>query len=262
MIPKVIHYCWFGRNPKPLIIKKCIKSWEKFCPDYKIIEWNEDNFDIHQNRFCSEAYEMKKWAFVSDYARLKILYDFGGIYMDTDVELIRPIDDFLANTNFIGFQHEHYVNSGLIFGSEREGKFVKEQLEIYENMSFIQDGGKLNMTVCQEYTTGILRKSDVIVPDTGKIQYSTQYQLTVYPSEYFCPIDIRTGSKRITENTYAIHHFTSSWWDAERLKAKQRIKRRELLHNFIHIPNRIAKAILGNERYESLKGMIKGRKNL
>ena len=256
MIPKIIHYCWFGRNPKPLIIKKCIKSWKKFCPDYKIIEWNENNFDVRQNRFCNEAYEMKKWAFVSDYARLKVLFDFGGIYMDTDVELIKPIDTLLENTNFIGFQHEQYISNGLVFGSERKGKFVKEQLKIYEGMNFIQDDGKLNMTVCQEYTTGILKKSDIIVPDTGKIQHSTQYQLTVYPSEYFCPIDIRTGSKKITENTYAIHHFTSSWWDTKRLKTKRRIKRRELLHNVIHIPNRIAKTFLGDERYESLKELI------
>ncbi len=116
-ILKVIDYCWFGGNKKPSIIKKCIKSWKKYCPDYQIVEWNEDNFDVNCNQFCKNAYENKKRAFVSDHTRLKVLYEYGGFYMDTDVELVKPLDDFRKLECFLGFQHESYVSNGLVTGT-------------------------------------------------------------------------------------------------------------------------------------------------
>ena len=117
-IPKVLHYCWFGGAPKPKNIQNCIRSWKKYCPDYEIIEWNEQNFDVSQSLYTRQAYDARRWAFVADYARLKILYEQGGIYMDTDVELLRSLDDLLVYPAFFGFQHNNEVATGLGFGAE------------------------------------------------------------------------------------------------------------------------------------------------
>lgn len=163
-IPKIIHYCWFGGAEKPKIIKKCIKSWKKYCPEYKIIEWNESNFDVNCIPFCRQAYEAKKWAFVTDYVRLKVLYDQGGIYMDTDVQLVKNIDCFLEYPCFLGFQHENYVSDGLVFGAEAGNWFVKENSEIYENMPFVNESDSKKFVVCQEYTTQILKENGLRVP--------------------------------------------------------------------------------------------------
>ena len=125
-IPKVIHYCWFGKGEMPKLAKKCIKSWEKYCPGFEIICHNEDNFDLSQNRYMCEAYEAGKWAFVSDFARLKIIYDNGGIYLDTDVELIKPIDDLLEGKGFMGFDEKGIVATGLGFGAEKGNEIIGE----------------------------------------------------------------------------------------------------------------------------------------
>ena len=124
-IPKILHYCWFGGAPKPKNIQNCIRSWKKYCPDYEIIEWNEQNFDVSQSLYPRQAYDARRWAFVADYARLKILYEQGGIYMDTDVELLRPLDDLLAYPAFFGFQHNNEVATGLGFGAEARSPVVK-----------------------------------------------------------------------------------------------------------------------------------------
>ena len=132
MIEKKIHYCWFGGNPLPELALKCIESWKKCCPDYEIIEWNGSNFDVTQNQYCREAYEAKKWAFVSDYARLKIIYDHGGIYLDTDVELLKPLTPFIQDGyGFIGFQNEEQVNTGLGFAAPQANCCVKQMLDAY-----------------------------------------------------------------------------------------------------------------------------------
>ena len=125
-IPKVIHYCWFGDKELPKLAKKCIKSWNKYCPDYKIVCWTEDNFDVTCNRYVHEAYKAKKWAFVSDYVRLKVVYDNGGIYLDTDVELIKPIDDLIENSGFMGFDEKGIIATGLGFGAEAGNKIIYE----------------------------------------------------------------------------------------------------------------------------------------
>lgn len=157
MIPKVIHYCWFGRNPKPELINKCIESWKKFCPDYEIKEWNEDNFDIHQCPYVEEAYECKKWAFVSDCARLKIIYDNGGIYLDTDVELLDSLDNILKYDFFFAFEHEFRVNTGYGFGAKKMSPIVQEMLSFYLGKHFIVDG-KTDLTVCTISNTDALMK--------------------------------------------------------------------------------------------------------
>lgn len=143
MIPKIIHYCWFGKKEMPELAYKCIESWKKHLPDYEIYLWNEDSFDLNLNRFCREAYICKKFAFVTDYVRLYALYNFGGIYMDTDVEILKNIDQFLETPAFSGFETESDIPTG-IMGSEKLGKWAEEQLEYYNDISFIKPNGGYN----------------------------------------------------------------------------------------------------------------------
>lgn len=145
-IPKVLHYCWFGGAPKPKNIQNCIRSWKKYCPDYEIIEWNEQNFDVSQSLYTRQAYDARRWAFVADYARLKILYEQGGIYMDTDVELLRPLDDLLAYPAFFGFQHNNEVATGLSFGAEARSPVVKALLDDYDSLPFLLPDGSCDLT--------------------------------------------------------------------------------------------------------------------
>ena len=134
MIPKIINYCWFGKNPLPTSVKKCINSWKKYCPDYKIIQWDETNFDVKSNMFVKEAYEAKAWAFVSDYARLKVKYENGGIYFDTDVELVKNLDFLLKNSAYIGIQQSEYLcNTGLGFGAEKGILLLKSNAFVNKN---------------------------------------------------------------------------------------------------------------------------------
>lgn len=196
-IPKKIHYCWFGGKEKPALIKKCIKSWKKHCPDYEIIEWNETNFDVMSNQWCETAYKAKKWAFLTDYVRLKVLYDFGGIYMDTDVELLKPLDDFLVYSCFMGFQHEKYVSNGLVTGAVVGNAFIKENLSVYENMTFNDSDDSFNFKVCQEYTTELLISHGLKVPCDGQIQILDD--IYIFPPEYFCPYDHRSFEMKKNE---------------------------------------------------------------
>lgn len=149
-IPKVLHYCWFGGAPKPKNIQNCIRSWKKYCPDYEIIEWNEQNFDVSQSLYTRQAYDARRWAFVADYARLKILYEQGGIYMDTDVELLRPLDDLLAYPAFFGFQHNNEVATGLGFGAEARSPVVKALLDDYDGLPFLLPDGSCDLTPLPE----------------------------------------------------------------------------------------------------------------
>ena len=160
-IPKKIHYCWFGRNPLPESAKKCIESWKKYCPAYEIIEWNENNFDLTENRYAREAYEQKKWAFVSDYARLKIVYEQGGIYMDVDVELIKPLDELTELDGYMGFEKEidgqMWIATGLGFGARAGHPIVGALLKDYEDIPFIKEDGRLDTESCPGRNTRTLR---------------------------------------------------------------------------------------------------------
>lgn len=215
MIYKTIHYCWFGRNPKTALIKKCMQSWKKFCPDYEIIEWNEDNFDINCCDYVREAYEAKKWAFVSDYCRFYVLYHKGGIYLDTDVELIKPIDSL--GGAFVGFENADHVASGLIRGAESGDIICMEMLKSYHDDHFKNNDGTLNlMTVCARETE--------IMAKHG-LKRNNQYQIVentvVYPTEYFNPIDHETGRIHTTSRTISLHHYAASWVSKnDRLRGK------------------------------------------
>lgn len=202
---KTIHYCWFGKNPKSALILKCMESWKKFCPDYEIIEWNENNFDINCCDYVREAYEAKKWAFVSDYCRFFVLFQYGGIYLDTDVELLKSIDQL--NENFVGFESPNRVNSGLIRGAMSGDLICKQMLESYSKSHFLRKDGTLDLlTVCDRETEILcslgLKRDNSLQDISGT---------TVYPSEFFNPIDMETGTLHITKNTVSIHHFAASW---------------------------------------------------
>lgn len=223
MIPKVIHYCWFGRNPLPESALKCINSWKKFFPDYEIIEWNEDNFDINAIPYTAEAYASKKYAFVSDYARFKILYDHGGLYFDTDVEVIKSFDDILARGAFMGFEvdaeatgSKGAVNPGLGLGVAPGLGLYAELLRKYSTLQFIHEDGSLNLTTIVKYTTDLLLEHGLRA--TNKIQ--TVAGITIYPKEYFNPLNDNTGKLEITHNTHSIHWYSKTWLEVNPFRMK------------------------------------------
>ena len=207
-IPKKIHYCWIGKKEKPESVKLCIDSWRKFAPDYEIIEWNEDNFELENcNEYIKEALQMNKWAFVTDYMRLKILYNEGGIYLDTDVELLRSIDDLLGNNSFICLESLNTVCTAVI-GSKRKQEWIKELIDMYDKRCFIKNNGNMDLTPNSKYIYQFLNNKYVI--DNDKIN-SLSCNLTIYPSEYFSPKNYLTMKMNLTENTYAIHHYGGMW---------------------------------------------------
>lgn len=209
MIPKIIHYCWFGNAKMPSAVKKCIKSWEKYCPDYEIKLWNEENFDLNINRYVKEAYENKKWAFVTDYARLWIVYNYGGIYVDTDVELVKLLDPLLENNAFFGIEatDKKCIATGLGFGAEKGSWIVKEIMDQYENIPFKIGENQYDMMPCTDRNSLVFEK------------YGFKYKdecmdidgVKILSSEYMCPKDFRTKKINLTENTISIHHYDSSW---------------------------------------------------
>lgn len=206
-IPKVIYYCWFGKGKMPPLSEKCIKSWKKYCPEYKIVCINEENFDIAQNKYAREAYAAGKWAFVSDYARLKVLYDEGGIYLDTDVEIIKPLDKLIEENGYMGFDDNGVISTGLGFACEKGNKLVKALLDDYENISFILPDGSYDQTPCPDRNTKVMQNLGMKLEDKDQIFMG----IRMLPEDYLCPMKYYTGRKTITKNTYSIHHFCASW---------------------------------------------------
>ena len=203
MIPKKIHYCWFGRGKKPRLAEKCIASWRKYCPDYQIIEWNEDNFDVYMNGYTAMCMEQKKYAFLSDYARLVIIEKEGGIYFDTDVELVRSPDFLLRDQAFFGFENDSYIASGLGFGAEAGSKVMRAMLAEYEPLLDGQHG-----TVgCPILNTQALEKEGLV--KNGR--YQLLDHTAIYPAEYFNSYDSVTGRLRKTRYTVSIHWYSASW---------------------------------------------------
>lgn len=206
MIPKVIHYVWLGNKPKPRKIEKCIASWKKFCPDYEIIEWNENNFDLSSNRFLKEAYESGNFAFSSDIIRLMVLIEYGGIYVDADVEFIKSLDDLLDNNAFVGYETPNYVNSGQMLGAEANNEIIKEHLAQYNNLSFL-NCDNLHSIACPQIFTELLKQKGLKCDGTEQIIDG----LHIYPTDYFNPFDVRTGKMSKTENSYSVHWSAHSW---------------------------------------------------
>jgi hypothetical protein len=211
MIPKVIHYCWFGKGEMPKLAKKCIESWEKHCPEYQIIQWNEENFDITSNQYVYEAYQSKKFAFVTDYVRLYVMYHYGGIYMDTDVEVVSSLDKFLNHQAFSGFETPVFIPTG-IMACEKGFNLFGDFLAFYNNKRFIKEDGSLDLTSNVRTMTSILDNKGLV--KNGQFQVVNGFAL--YPVEYFCPLDNATGRLTRTENTATIHWFNKSWIDAKK----------------------------------------------
>lgn len=213
MIPNIIHYCWFGRNPLPPLAQKCIASWEKHLPNYQIKEWNEDNFNINIIPYTAEAYKLKKYAFVSDYARFWIIYNYGGIYFDTDVEIIKPIDDIIQKGAFMGFEkssninNAHLIAPGLGIGCISGHPFFHKILLFYKNKHYVSWKGRMTGTVVY-FTTQMLLPNDFKYKE-DKIAYFEN--INIYPDDYFSPLNYYTKELTITNNTRTIHHYAASW---------------------------------------------------
>ncbi len=223
MIPKRIHYCWFGRGSMPKLAQRCLESWHKHLSDYEFILWNENNFDINSNIYTCEAYKAKKYAFVTDFVRLYALYHYGGIYMDTDVEVLRNFDDLLKLTAFSGFESDTHVPTG-IMASEQHGKWVEELLEYYDDLHFIKPDGTTDTTTNVMIISQIMEQGGFTLDNTRRDYKGIA---TLFPTEYFCPKKLATGERLITVNTYCIHHFAGSWVDHSVIwnnKWKKRIK--------------------------------------
>lgn len=258
MIPKTIHYCWFGRNPLPSLAKKCIKSWKKYCPDYEIIQWNEDNYDLASAPlYVRQAYDAKKWAFVTDYVRLQVVYDHGGIYLDTDVEVLRKLDDLLEHNAFFGRESAKWIATGLGFGAVAGTPILKEMMDDYEDIPFTKEDGHIDDTSCPLRNTGVFLRHGL--QQVNKCQL-LEGGVMCFSTEYFCPKDYWNGLIRKTVNTHTIHHYDASWLNPEQ-KKKQKIRVQELAHvrrkkkirYILHTPFRLLHTILGPEKYSQIK---------
>lgn len=273
-IPKTIHYCWFGGKELSELSIKCIESWKKYFPDYEIKRWDETNFDLNICNYVKEAYKEKKWAFVSDYARFWILYNEGGIYFDTDVEVIKPFDEILMRGAFMGCEFGLKdsivkVNPGLGIGAAPHMSIYKKMLDYYNSLSFYKSDGEMNLTTIVEYTTSILNEYGL--KNVSKVQ--SVENVNIYPPEYFCPMNYETGEINITDNTYSIHQYSESW------KSAVQQRQNKILHKLVKIfgkkcgyslwriytlPNRIhvkfqKKGLFGTIRFAFNKVM--GKKN-
>jgi len=220
MIPKKIHYCWFGGGEKPKLAKKCISSWETYCPDFEIIEWNENNFDVNMNGYTKMCYETKKWAFLSDYVRLWVVNQYGGVYFDTDVEVVRKIDFLLDNKSYFGYEtieneieKSFFINTGLGFGAEANSLATEKMIEEYNDLL----DGTNGVLFCPELNTKALKNIGCSL-DGNLEKYDWG---TVYPIEYFNPYESTTGVLKKTKNTVSIHWYMGSCVSRmERLRTK------------------------------------------
>lgn len=226
MIPKIIHYVWFGGNPLPDDVKQYIVSWKKYCPDYKIIRWDESNFDVNQNQYCKEAYQAKKWAFVSDYIRLKVLYEYGGIYLDSDVEVVKPLDNLLKYDAFSGYESVDQIPTGTM-GAVAHNEWIELLLNEYVDKHFFLENNVMDLT---PNVTGItsLTKEKYHIKLNGK---TTKFgkNMILLPFDYLCAKDFFTGVIHKTENTYTIHHFSGSW-KSEKRKRERKINEYLIKH--------------------------------
>jgi hypothetical protein len=257
MIPKTIHYCWFGRNPLPKLAKKCKKSWKRYCPDYEIIEWNEDNYDLSSAPlYVRQAYEAKKWAFVTDYVRLHVVYEHGGIYMDTDVELIKKIDPLLEYDAYFGFEDGQHIATGLGFGAEKGAPVLKELMNDYADILFILEDGSFDLKPCPVRNTEVFLRHGLKQDDSRQVLADN---ILILPSINLCPYDYHLKPKGNLNEAYSIHWFSASWYDEVSRKALYDWRKEERRDRLIHLPNRALIKLLGQTNYNKLKKML-GRK--
>lgn len=229
LIPKKIHYCWFSGNPIPDKLQQCMDSWKRFCPDYEIIRWDESNFDVNRYVYTKQAYEHKKWGFIPDIARLEILCRHGGIYLDTDVELTRNLDELLYQPAFCSTEKWGTANFGGGSGAQAGNPVIKAILDNRKNIPFCREDGMLNLTTCGFYETRPLIERGMQVD--GESQLIADGMMAIYASEFFQPFDYISGETHITENTFSIHHFSGTWLGSG--AAEERRKTQEHYQSFI-----------------------------
>lgn len=220
MIPKKIHYCWFGRGEKPELAKKCIESWKKYLPEYEIKEWSEDNFDLDKYPYVREAYDSRKFAFVTDVVRLYALYKEGGVYMDTDVEVLKPLDSILGYKAVSGFESNNRIPTGLI-ASEQGVKIIADLLSEYDNLHFIRKPGNFDLTTNVTRITNYLLNYGLTLNN----KFQTVQEFTLLPWDYLCPKSYEDGKIYKTDNTLTIHHFAGSWLTEIEKKALERSRK-------------------------------------
>ena len=259
MIPKVIHYCWFGGGQKNKLIQKCIKSWGKVCPDYTVIEWNEQNYDISSApEYVRQAYAAKKWAYVADYVRLYVVFQHGGVYMDTDVELVRPLDPLLQNRAYFGFETVDTINTGLGFGAEKGHPILQEMMQQYEQRSFCFEDGKY--LTCPLLDTAVFCKHGLKLNNEKQL---LDGGILILPTDYLCPKSLLTEKITKTPNTLSIHHFNTSWFSEEQRKHHKQVvkeaRRAERHSRWCSLPNRMMMRMLGEKRYAKFRDSIKSR---
>lgn len=253
MIPKIIHYCWFGGKPKPPLAQKCIDSWKKFCPDYEIREWSEENFDLSTApKYVHQAYAAGRWAFVTDYVRLVALVTMGGVYMDTDVEVVKPLDPFLNQKAFAGFESDKGVQTGLM-ACESGFPLFRDFLAHYDTAEFIRADGSHDTTTNVEVLTRLCVERGLQLND----RYQVVDGLAVYPREYFCPVDFETEKLKRTRKTVTIHWFSASWHTEEELQFLRQEKERLRYEKRSNLRVRIGTMVLGEKGYEKLKALLK-----
>ncbi|WP_304153466.1 glycosyltransferase family 32 protein [Megamonas hypermegale] len=257
MIPKIIHYCWINKDKKEdfsIIVKECIKTWKDILPNYEIKEWNIDNFDININKYVREAYDAGKYAFVSDYIRLYVLYRYGGIYMDTDVKVVRSFDSLLNNKVFMGFESLDTIATCLI-GAEKNNILIKEMLRLYDNKNFKKENGEYDCIPNTVLLTSLLKSYGIII---NNMLQKNDY-ITVYPKDYFCPLERLTGEVNITDNTFAVHLFNGSWLSKEEKERINLYKNYYTKFNFI-LPKKMADGLaklIATYKVEGYKGIAK-----
>lgn len=233
MIPKTIHYCWFGGNNLPESAIKCINSWKKFFPDYEIVQWNESNFDVYSIPYTKDAYNAKKYAFVSDYARFWILYNFGGVYFDTDVEVVKSFEDIISSGPFMGVEISvgketklPVINPGLGIGAEKGMLLYEEMISIYQKLNFYDCNGGIQKNTMIPIISQILAREGLICSEDIQSVYSNK----IYPVDFFNPYNSLTGQLKVTSNTHSIHWYTASWLSKQPLWLK---KSKQLFHRIL-----------------------------
>lgn len=220
-IPKIIHYVWFGEKEIPELEEKCIESWKKILPDYKIMFWNEETFDIENSPYAKQALEHKKYAFASDYTRAKVLYEFGGIYLDTDVEVLESFDQFLDNKAFIGFENKTMVGTGII-GSQKKSKVMEKMLDYYQNHNFADENGNIDITTNVQILSRILLGMGFEKENKEQVLED----IHIYERDIFCPKKMDDGTFRTTDRTVTIHYLSGSWLtDREKKRGTNKIWR-------------------------------------
>lgn len=228
LIPKKLHYMWLGKKPLPNNLKKCIESWKKYCPDYEVIEWNEDNYDLGKHPYMKQAYEVGEYGFVPDYARIDILYNEGGFYLDTDVELKRSIDDLRYQKAFCGVEKWQIINLGGLSGSVKGNHMMKEFLDARQDVFFLNKDGSQNKNTCGFYDTRVALKHGYKIDGTSQ----AIGDINIYAYDWFQPYDYMSGIINETENTHSIHWFSGGWLDEKMKKANEQARKvyMELYH--------------------------------